>query len=687
VAHFYSLTSGLDNFTGLSDDYDAFQLTPATLQSTDTITGGAAGSFIDLIIVTQAGTISGSQFSGVSKIEQLNLTSGGNNVTLTDGLVAGTGIGYFAVVDGGGSDTIDASAISTKPVVFFATSGNDTFKGGHGNDAVALAATDLTSADTIQGGGGIDNLYLGSAGTVTSSSFANVSGFEGLVLANGTNNVTLTNGFVANTSIGYVAVAGGTGDTVDASSVTNGIPIAFFGTQGGNDSFTGGSGGDSFLFAAGQLTAADTVVGGGGSDTLWITTAGTTGTAALAHVSGIEGVFLQNGGTFNFADGITTAAALAAVGSAAVDTLDASAVTAYGVTFVGNGGADVLKGGSRDDTFFMADENFASIDGNAGIDRLTLTEADASFNLSTTAARLHNIEVVSMDNVEHGHVTLTGTDITQISSNNALYLVGDPGDSYTAGNGYTQLASGVTNNAVAPGHTFFEFQHSSGSILYVDSSMFDLQSNDPVIDVAPENSPASRVVYTDHSIFPAGTTVAHTLGGADAALFDIDSASGNVTFKSSADFENPQDQDHNNRYEFTVTTSNDAAIPTTAKTVDAIVTDVNDNAPVFTSGASAATPENVATTTVVYTAAAADADGTPANRTVTYSLSSGGDNDLFDVNVASGGLTFKASPDYEAPMDGNHDNQYDIVVTASDGLPAHNAMLHVAINVSDVLLA
>ena len=46
-------------------------------------------------------------------------------------------------------------------------------------------------------------------------------------------------------------------------------------------------------FAAGGLTAADTVVGGGGADTLWMTTAGTTSTAALVNVTGIEGVFLQ----------------------------------------------------------------------------------------------------------------------------------------------------------------------------------------------------------------------------------------------------------------------------------------------------------------------------------------------------------------------------------------------------------
>jgi hypothetical protein len=326
------------------------------------------------------------------------------------------------------------------------------------------------------------------------------------------------------------------------------------------------------------LTAADTVSGGAGSDTLWITTAGTTNAAALAHVSGIEGLFLQFGGTFNLADGITAAATLAAVGSAAVDTFDGSAVTAYGIIFVGNGGADTMRGGSKDDSFFIADSGFAAVDGNGGIDRISLTDGSSSFNLTANAAKIHNIEVISMDGVEHGNVALTGADIAQISGNNALYIVGDPGDSYSAGHGYIQIASGVTNNAVAPGHSFFEFQHASGSILYIDSFMFDTQHNDPALDVAPENSPVSRVVYSDHTVFPAGTSVNHALSGPDAGLFNIDPATGNVTFKSSPDFENPQDQDHNNHYEFTVITSNDAAIPDATRFVTSVVTDVNENA-------------------------------------------------------------------------------------------------------------
>jgi S-adenosylhomocysteine hydrolase len=74
------------------------------------------------------------------------------------------------------------------------------------------------------------------------------------------------------------------------------------------------------------------------------------------------------------------------------------------------------------------------------------------------------------------------------------------------------------------------------------------------------------------------------------------------------------------------------------------------------------------------------------NNTVSYLLTVGvGDNKLFSID-ANSNVRFKASPDYETPMDSDHDNEYGIQVSATDGLHAHDAALHVAIAVSDLLL-
>jgi VCBS repeat-containing protein len=769
MTHFFNLTPGTDNFTGVSNDYNAFQLDATTLQSTDTVTGGATGSFFDVILVTAAGTITASQFAGVTNIEQINLSSAGGNISLSNGLVAGTSTGFFTILDGGGNDTVNASAVSTKPVVFYAAGGADAFTGGGGNDSFVFATTDLTSADTVQGGGGTDNLYFSTAGTVAASAFTNVSGIEGiglsslgnnitltnslvagsgngsfavsdgagndtvdasgvtnggtiaffasagsdtfrggngangyvfaasdltsadtvqggsgvdnlfistagtlgasaftnvtnieaLVLANGTNNVTLTNSLVAGTSIGYFSVAGGTGnDTVDASGVTNGTAIAFYGTTGGNDTFTGGNGTDSFLFAAGQLTAADTVVGGGGNDTLWMTTAGTTTTAALANVTGIEGVFLQAGGTFNLANGITTAASFAAVGSSAVDTFDASAVTGYKVAFTGNGGADVLKGGTQDDTFFIADSAFATINGNGGIDRITLTAASQSFNLTANAAKITNLEVIDLNSALNSTLTLAGTDIAQINSaSNSLYVVGDTDDTVNAGNGWTQIASGVINNAVAPGHTFFEYQHSTGSLLFIDTAITSLTATSGTGSTSVAEGFAAGT--TAFNAQQSGATT-YVLGGADAALFSID-GTGHISFNASPNFETPLDSGANNVYDLTVTSSNGTATPNFVEDVHITVTNVAPSTPVDSDGGTA---DSVAEGAAVGTYTGVTASSTDVNGpAVTWSLAADTSGGGFSIGADGKIKVADASKiNYETAT-----HSYDVTAQASDG--------------------
>ena len=79
-----------------------------------------------------------------------------------------------------------------------------------------------------------------------------------------------------------------------------------------------------------------------------------------------------------------------------------------------------------------------------------------------------------------------------------------------------------------------------------------------------------------------GDTVTYSLsGGADAALFDIDASTGEVTFKSAPDFEAPGDDDGDNVYEVEVTASD--GTNDTAQSVSITVTNTNDVAPVFSS--------------------------------------------------------------------------------------------------------
>ena len=177
----------------------------------------------------------------------------------------------------------------------------------------------------------------------------------------------------------------------------------------------------------------------------------------------------------------------------------------------------------------------------------------------------------------------------------------------------------------------------------------------------------------DASDADAADTIAYTISGADAALFNIDSSTGVVTFKVAPDFEAPADAGGNNVYDITVTASD--GVNSVDQAVAITVTDTSENAPVFTSSDNASVPEN---STAAYTASATDSD----LDTITYSLVGGNDVSLFAIDSSSGVVTFVNAPDHENPEDGGADNQYEIVVRASDGV--NNTDQVVMITVEDL---
>ncbi|HEY0156888.1 MAG TPA: Ig-like domain-containing protein [Thermoanaerobaculia bacterium] len=171
----------------------------------------------------------------------------------------------------------------------------------------------------------------------------------------------------------------------------------------------------------------------------------------------------------------------------------------------------------------------------------------------------------------------------------------------------------------------------------------------------PENTlTAATVTATE----PDGQTVSFSItGGADQALFSIDSSTGVLTFDAAPDFENPADAGSNNQYEVEVTAGD--GTNTVAQTITVTVSDVNE-APAFTSGANVTVAEG---TTAVTTVTTTDEDGD----TVTYFITGGADAADFSINSTTGALTFNAAPDFETPADADTDNVYVVEVTANDG--------------------
>lgn len=118
-------------------------------------------------------------------------------------------------------------------------------------------------------------------------------------------------------------------------------------------------------------------------------------------------------------------------------------------------------------------------------------------------------------------------------------------------------------------------------------------------------------------------------GGTDGARFQI-TGSGALSFVAPPDFEAPADANQDNVYQVQLSVSDGTASATLALTVT--VTDVADTppnqAPVFTSAATASVAENTAGT--FYTAMATDADGDA----LTYSLSGGNDRARLQISAA-----------------------------------------------------
>ena len=164
-----------------------------------------------------------------------------------------------------------------------------------------------------------------------------------------------------------------------------------------------------------------------------------------------------------------------------------------------------------------------------------------------------------------------------------------------------------------------------------------------------ENVAAATLVYTAVASDPAtdggpSNPLVYSLGGTDAAAFTLNTSSGAVTINASPNYE------AQSSYSFDVTAT-DAAGNATTQTVTLSVTNLDEVAPVFSSGTSASVTENVAAATLVYTAVASDpaADGGPSNPLV-YSLG-GTDAAAFTLNTSSGAVTINASPNYEAQVE------------------------------------
>lgn len=174
------------------------------------------------------------------------------------------------------------------------------------------------------------------------------------------------------------------------------------------------------------------------------------------------------------------------------------------------------------------------------------------------------------------------------------------------------------------------------------------------VNVAENSTAVATVLATD----PEQDALTYSIsGGADAALFAINAATGALSFVNAPDHEVPGDQWQTNFYNVVVSASDGAL--TASQAVQILVTNVNEGL-AFTSAGGFTAAENQVS---VGTVAASDSDGDA----VTYSIVGGADAARFQIDARTGVLTFVSAPNFEAAGDADHDNRYDLTVRASDG--------------------
>jgi len=302
------------------------------------------------------------------------------------------------------------------------------------------------------------------------------------------------------------------------------------------------------------------------------------------------------------------------------------------------------------------------VNGSAGAVELTVSATDfAGESVSDSYTLTINHTELSTVTEDDASTTLSG----QLSGSGASYRIVNQAGTYGAlaidqsgGWNYTLNNSNAATDALAEGVTVTDafiavITDSGGGTSSEAVTVAVSGSNDaPVITSsssfdAPENGTfAGSVVATDAD----SATVTYSIsGGADAALFGIDSSSGALTFNQTPDYELLDPVAADNSYSVDISATDDGGVAVT-QSVTVNVFDVG-GAPIISSPNAVAVDEN---TTTVTNLTASDDEGDQ----IAFTITGGADQNDFTLNGSV--LQFKSAPDYELK------SSYAVTVTATE---------------------
>ena len=206
------------------------------------------------------------------------------------------------------------------------------------------------------------------------------------------------------------------------------------------------------------------------------------------------------------------------------------------------------------------------------------------------------------------------------------------------------------------------FGVNSSSSQTASLSNLEAQAVNNIREIAsiPENSTIAATINAqdEDGSSRLNYSLANASGSSDEDILSIDGETGVITFKSAPNYEVPLDKNKDNTFHFSVIAS-DGLLSATAS-YSFSITNVNEK-PVISSTKIDDIEEGK---TLVATISASDPD---ANTSLTYTLISAKDSDLFTIGAKTGVIKFKTTPDHEMPRDSGSNNSINFSVQVSDG--------------------
>jgi hypothetical protein len=642
-----------------------------------------ANNFYDVIVSASDGSLSATQAVAVTigNVNEAPVITSGTSASLSENsnIVAtiassdidGTAV-FFAIA--GGSDaalfTIDAAT----GVLSFISAPNFEAPTDVGADNVydiVVSASDGNLATTQSLGVAVTNVNEG----VTITSPATATAFE-----NGAGVATVTSYDIDGDAVTF-AITGGSDAALFTINATTGA-LSFLSAP--NFEAPGDAGANNIYDVT--VRASDGIL----SDTQAIA-------VSVGNIN--EGLSITSSSSFAAAENQTIAATISAVD------LDGTAPS-YAIA----GGADAAKFTINATTGvlqFIAAPNFEapSDAGNNNIYDVIVSATDGSFvgaqAIAVTVANVNEAVTITSNGAADSAAVSISENLTAVTTVAAIDIDGGAVSYSMAGGAdaakFTiNATTGALQFIAAPnfetptdvgGNNVYDVIVAATDGVFTDTQAIAVAVNNvgEAVIITSNGAGATASINASENgvavasitaIDPDGSAVSYSLsGGADAAKFTINAATGALQFITAPNFEAPTDAGANNVYDLVISATDGSSVDTQAIAVT--VTNVNEAVAITSNGAgdnaAISVNENISALTTI---AASDIDGSA----VSYSISGGADAAKFTINATTGALQFIAAPNFEAPTDVGSNNVYDVIVAATDGVFADTQAIAVTIN-------